>query len=506
MVKRGILFLLALTVMMAFAGKEEKERYMRDVTRGGNWKIVYSSAEGPQGKALEVLTEGVGREMLRERHFTTVHLLPLEKAGGTPVAGKKHRLIVGIPKENGELAKRLEPGEVPAGGYLVKALSEGSSRVVLLAGDTPEAVLWAAFDFLDVGVREMMRATYPHLNVVYDSQFYELGRTPPYSRVCRPETEVRSLFTWGHVIDDYRQFFRETARLRFNRVILWNEHPPVNAQEVVETAHAWGLKVYWGFAWGWSASDCNSSSKLDLGKMAERVVAEWRARWKPLPGDGIYFQSFTEQDNSRVDGRSVASRAVEMVNLAVKGIRAEAPGLDIVFGLHAQSVRNDIADVAKVDPSLEILWENCGGFPHYESDAGTEPELGDAILAATPRVGFAWKNQLRQDWVHWAHQAGPFLLGCAGRTLLDRDRDVTDRLQGDTLGRWLEHGREAYDLLRHQRSGEKRAVEMNAVVEYNPPFCYPTQVQAEMFFSTQDSYEDVTRRARLRTDAARRDR
>ncbi len=26
-------------------------------TPGGTWKIVYSSAEGPQGRALEVLTE-----------------------------------------------------------------------------------------------------------------------------------------------------------------------------------------------------------------------------------------------------------------------------------------------------------------------------------------------------------------------------------------------------------------------------------------------------------------
>ena len=29
-------------------------------TPGGTWKIVYSSAEGPQGRALEVLTERIG--------------------------------------------------------------------------------------------------------------------------------------------------------------------------------------------------------------------------------------------------------------------------------------------------------------------------------------------------------------------------------------------------------------------------------------------------------------
>ena len=50
-----------------------------------DWKVVYGSAEGPQGKALEVLTEAAG-PILRDHRTSTSYVLPLEKDGGKPVA------------------------------------------------------------------------------------------------------------------------------------------------------------------------------------------------------------------------------------------------------------------------------------------------------------------------------------------------------------------------------------------------------------------------------------
>ena len=48
--------------------------------RGGTWKVVYSSAEGPQGRALETLTERLGPYFLREGHLATALVLPLALA------------------------------------------------------------------------------------------------------------------------------------------------------------------------------------------------------------------------------------------------------------------------------------------------------------------------------------------------------------------------------------------------------------------------------------------
>ena len=46
--------------------------------RGGTWKVLYSSAEGPEGRALETLTERLGPYFLREGHIATAMVLPLE--------------------------------------------------------------------------------------------------------------------------------------------------------------------------------------------------------------------------------------------------------------------------------------------------------------------------------------------------------------------------------------------------------------------------------------------
>ena len=64
-------------------------------TPGGTWKIVYSSAEGPQGRALEVLTERIGFHLLRERHLAIPLVLPIEQDGGEPVKGKRDMIVVG---------------------------------------------------------------------------------------------------------------------------------------------------------------------------------------------------------------------------------------------------------------------------------------------------------------------------------------------------------------------------------------------------------------------------
>ena len=69
-------------------------------TPGGTWKIVYSSAEGPQGRALEVLTERIGFHLLRERHLAIPLVLPIEQDGGEPVKGKRDMIVVGRVQEN----------------------------------------------------------------------------------------------------------------------------------------------------------------------------------------------------------------------------------------------------------------------------------------------------------------------------------------------------------------------------------------------------------------------
>ncbi len=470
-----------------------------------DWKVVYSSSVGPEGRALEVLTECMAPS-LRDPTTTTSFLLPLERYDAVKPIDRKHKIMIGRLAENSALRSYLKSEDVPTGGYVIKALMEGDKRIILLAGDTPTAVLWAAFDFADVGIHEMRNAKLIYPNSISTRTFFSWKSTKPYVRREKPVTPVRSLFTWGHVIDDYRQFFREMARLRLNRVILWNEFPPLNAREVVETAHSWGIEVYWGFAWGW-AVNCAESSKnaKSLKALGDSIYAEWHDVWKPCGGDGIYFQSFTEQGNSKVGDRSIASMVVELVNDVASRIHKVSPDTDIVFGLHADSVKKNVHEIAKTDPSVEILWENCGGFPFYERrpppNKYRPPNTAfvDEILAASDTIGLVWKCQVRQDWRTWVHQPGPYMLGCAGKELLESDRKLSDTMQPWYDAEWFLHGKEAYELLRHVRAGNRQPKELNLVTEYNPPFRYSTVVQAEMFWNTKDSYEDIVLRSQFRS-------
>ena len=160
-----------------------------------------------------------------------------------------------------------------------------------------------------------------------------------------------------------------------------------------------------------------------------------------------------------------------------------------------------VAALPKTDPSLEILWENCGGFPYWEADGKkVEPDLefNRQILALTSNVGLAWKAQMRIDWRNWAPPAGPFMLGCAGDRILERDRSVIMPQHHTYDEDWILNGRSAWEFIRQVRSGKNLPREFNAVAEYNPPFAFATQVQAELFWNSDDSWEEIAKRARMR--------
>lgn len=519
--RRLAVFAFAFAAGIAFGGIE---------TLSKDWKCVYSSSEGPEGKALVVLTERVTELVLRDRGSTTSYVLPLEKDGTRLATDKPHRIVVGRPQENATLRRYLKDGDIPKDGYLIKTVSEEGHNAILLAGDTPSAVLWAALDFCSVDLYEIMWLGHRYFSCngkqpgrFVPEQVFSMKTLPAYERRTAPETPVRSLFAWGHVIDDYRQFFRECAKMRLNRVLLWNEFPPVNAKEVVREAHAWGLEVYWSFAWGWS-TDCTKGDFGNLDKLVDGIVKEWHEVWEPLGGDGIYFQTFTERYLGEEVGKSVSKLAAEVVNAASRRIRAKSPSVDIVFGLHAQSVKANpdllkdptpeaivrqqrecdvrFEEIETTDKGIEILWENCGGFAFNEATNRPDVAFTDKLLLNTTRpVGLVWKCQQRQDWSCWAHQAGPFLLGEAGARTLARDRRVSDRLNRTFDDAWFENGVWAWELMRHVRAGKRPPKELNLVTEYNPPFAFSTLAQAELAWSTAEDWETIRKRVMARVKA-----
>lgn len=494
---KSMLF-VGLAVMAVTAAAMADSTFPRAKDR--DWKVVYASAEAPDGRALESLTAEMGALMLRDNDYHTFRVLPLEKEGSDPQPFR-HRFVLGTWRGSALVRSLLAEGDVPAGGYCVRAFAANGTNTVVIAGERPVDVLYGTFDFIEDGVNALRREIGNGLK--YRSQVFD---GEPFVREYRsrraPKVAVRSLFTWGHVIDDYRGFFREMARLKLNRAILWNDFPPVNAAEVVSAAHSWGVEVFWGFAWGW-VQDCRILKGSDFDRTtADVVVDSWRRNWRDLPGDGIYFQTFTERAPGVFGGESVASRAVGLVNAIAGRIHAERPSLEIVFGLHATSVRDEMDVIARTDPSLEILWEDCGGFP-YSTNIPDDPEKDRAftfeIAGQGRKYGLAIKCQLLQDWTHWIHQAGPFVLGCAGTSVLTRDRLVAAPLLEDYRVRWISKGDFAYGLFRALQASGNPPHELNTVVEYNPPFDFTTALVAELIWSCDEPYETIRDRVLART-------
>lgn len=112
----------------------------------------------------------------------------------------------------------------------------------------------------------------------------------PMDETSSPSVARRGLWTWGHVIYDYRGYLTNMARLKLNELVIWNDFAPLNADEIVAFAHGLGIRIIWGYSWGWDTSiKTDLSDPLALHALEDSVVDTFVRHYAALPGDGIYF-------------------------------------------------------------------------------------------------------------------------------------------------------------------------------------------------------------------------
>ena len=416
-----------------------------------NWKIIYTSYKGMEKKAIELINKEMGALILRDAGIYRIHVLPCEQVSNAVI--DKNVVVIGLYNENEIIRKFVKKEEIKEDGYVVKVTNKGDNKMVLITANDESALFYGAVDFVDDYFAFAIPKDHHPIRLTEEIFDFDL---PDYYISSAPQIKTRNIFTWGHPITDYRNYIDNMARLKLNQLIIWNDYVPLNAEDIVNYAHEYNIKVIWGFSWGWSRN-CMDGEVNALNELAAAILENYKNNYKNLPGDGIYFQSFTEVNVDRIGDKIIAEAVVNLINMVSKEIYRISPDLFIQFGLHANSVKDKLQFIDKVDKRVEIIWENCGAFPYW----GDPMEVDDEEFAKTVefnrdimalrdngKFGVLFKGFVTLDWCgdRFVHQQGPFILGVSSEKLKKHDKEMLKPIWRYFQTGYMKNGEYAYKM------------------------------------------------------------
>jgi len=401
---------------------------------------------------------------------------------------------------------KSEQYPAPKGGYRIKScVTEWGNRQIYIVADDDVNLLYGAIDF-ETHFLTALR----HTDSTYGEGFYFknpfYAGFPEYDRSFTPSVRNRGLWTWGHVIYDYRRYLENMARLKLNMLIIWNDFAPANAHELVTYAHKLGIRIIWGFSWGWD-TDCTKIPLDELDELKKSILETYRRDYADLGGDGIYFQSFTELNQEEINGISIAEAVTDLVNDTSAMLLREYPGLEIQFGLHATSVKNRLEIIKKVNPKVTIVWEDCGAFPYHYIPKNIDRfeetvNLTDRLLTLRDGgFGAVLKGLNSLDCSKFSHQTGHFVLGASSTAFQKKRTLEKEAIWKYVQAYWMRNASYAYRII--SRFGQDDVIA--ALVEdgmFEEKIYYPVALYAEMLWDNQMPLEELISRTALRPDVS----
>ncbi|MBE6656844.1 MAG: hypothetical protein E7604_00195 [Ruminococcaceae bacterium] len=338
-------------------------------------------------------------------------------------------IIVGTA-DNGALCKVLAGDgwfvpETAREGYSVRVGDSpyrGGRQLIVLCGADDAGLLYAVHALDRHYLRDAVRYHGYHYNRRHEA-FVDV--MPHWEEKSAPKIDRRGIWTWGHAIYDYRAYFARMNALGFNHIVIWNDYVPYNAAEVLTEAHRRAISVFWGFSCSWG-EEVNPNDPRDTEKWCARVLDVYTREYAPLGGDGIYFQAFTETGNHEIGGKTIASLVTAWANAICGTLHAKYPALEIEFGIHATSIGENYPALSGIDPSVAVMWEDCGDFPYAydpakQANAAAALDYTKKLLSlhgADTRFAAVLKGFTVLDWSHFEHYHGPIVMGVSSREFL----------------------------------------------------------------------------------------
>lgn len=373
-------------------------------------------------------------------------------------------------------------------------------QTISIKGKNDIFTLYGAIDFKNKYIPMCENADMHNPIYYFNKPFYDKMKETVIE--SNPSKNYRALWSWGYVIYNYKKYIDNMVELKLNMLIVWNDYPPENAKEFIEYAHENGIKIIWGFAWGWD-TNCLDIDVSDLNKLSDSIIEKYEKEYAHLNPDGIYFQSFTETDKEYTGGKLIAEAVTELVNKTSDRLLKKYPDLLIQFGLHHTSVKNRLQFIKKVDPRVYILWEDCGAFPYHYIPKKIEnfDETKDItkkllFLRENEKFGAVLKGHTCLDWSTFTHQSGNFKIGEKDEEFLKNKFKEKEKILRYIQSWWIVNADKACEMIRlmDENSIVAALVEDGAFEECIP---YSVALFAEMLWDSSSDIKDIMSRVAL---------
>ncbi len=458
--------------------------------------IVYGERGDVWDKATELLSDVI--------YKYTGELPACVSCGEFANEGTSRCIYIGTKKNNKYINELSDKALSHKEEYYISV----SDEYIIIEGSDAGGVLYGCADFYNKYIiRAENTDTYINSMDNYFVNPFE-DKLESFTLSSYPSCERRGLWTWGHCIYDYRGYIDNMTLLKLNTLIIWNDFPPQNAEEIVAYAHKSNIKIFWGFPWLWDTK-CSQINISSLDGHIDDILNYYEKNYAHLSGDGIYFQSFTELNDEYIDGILVAQAVTDFVNKVSERILEKYPTLHLQFGLHATSVREKLDYIREVNPQVEILWEDCGAFPfHYEpanlKDFDKSAELACEIAdlrGEQEKFGVVLKGFTCLDWGKFEHQKGKLCIGVASPKTLENQTEKSHRTWRYVQACWLRNGGKAYEMIKLMTEKRRGDLCITALVEdgmFDRIAYFPVALYAEMLWDNNSELGDMMRDVALR--------
>ena len=438
--------------------------------------IIYGSLESTvQRKAVEVLS----RFLLDE----TLEYPECIRYTDTADYSAYRCIYIGTRQDNPYIARHCPTPLTKAEEYHI-VVKDG---IAIIEGYDDRGVLYGCVDFYN---EYIVHYEFLHENK-YCTAFLQES-FPDYEYSSAPSVSDRGIWTWGHVIYDYRAFIDNMVLLKMNTIIIWNDFVPVNIKEMIDYAHSCGIKIILGYAWLWE-TNFKAITKELIDAAPQAIFEKFQREYAELGADGIYFQSFTELQTEYIDDIFIPQAVTDFVNKTAAMLFEKYPNLELQFGLHATSVKERLEYIAKVDPRIRIVWEDCGAFPFAYDPRRTEGfdettafiQKAMALRGANEKFGVVTKGFTTLSWPDFVHMDAPVCVGTSSKWMKRNRVQRKEKYWKYFQAFWLTNAGDAYEMTKIMTSGTQGDLHITALVEdgmFEENIMYPVALYAQMLW------------------------